>query len=426
MSKQTNRTFFAERSSCRSCGSKHLKPVLSLGEQYVSNFVDDGMDLREIPKAPLELVLCERKKGGCGLLQLKHTVSPDLMYRKYWYRSGINRSMTMALEDIARSAERVVALGGGDVVVDIGCNDGTLLRSYRTSGLKLVGFEPASNLITYAEKGTTKIVNDYFNLNAYRSNFGASKAKVVTSIAMFYDLEDPNTFVRDVAACLDKNGAWVIQMAYLPSMLTQNAFDNVCSEHLEYYALEPLRRLLERHDLDVFDVELNDVNGGSFRVYIKHKAGSSLGDNEAARKRVAERLRSEEDMRLDEARPYDEFAGRVKGLRDKLHDFIKREHDTGKRIYVYGASTKGNTLLQYCALDRRLIGAAAERNQDKWGRVTVGTLIPIISEDQARAERPDYFLVLPWHFLNEFMEREQSYLKSGGRFIVPLPQFKVI
>lgn len=414
------------RSTCRSCGSKHLKPILSLGEQYVSNFVDDAMDLREIPKAPLELVLCERGKGGCGLLQLKHTVSPDLLYRKYWYRSGINRSMTTALEDIAKSGERLVPLREGDIVVDIGCNDGTLLRSFKVSGLKLVGFEPASNLITYAEKGTTKIVNDYFNLKTYRSNFGESKAKVVTSIAMFYDLEDPNSFVRDVVGCLDKDGVWIIQMAYLPSMLKQNAFDNICSEHLEYYALEPLRRLLERQGLAVFDVELNDVNGGSFRVYVRHNACASLGNDEASQMRVAQITRAEAAMNLDDSLPYDEFALRVKNLRDKLCDFVREEHENGKRIFVYGASTKGNTLLQYYGLDNEVIGAAAERNPDKWGLRTVGTLIPIISEEQARAERPDYFLVLPWHFLNEFLEREKAFLKSGGKFIVPLPEFRIV
>jgi NDP-4-keto-2,6-dideoxyhexose 3-C-methyltransferase len=417
---------FRVRSTCRSCGSKHLKPILSLGEQYVSNFVVHTTDLREIPKAPLELVLCEQGKGGCGLLQLKHTVSPDLLYRKYWYRSGINRSMTIALEDIARSAERVVPLRIGDMVVDIGCNDGTLLRSFKVSGLKLVGFEPASNLITYAEKGTTKIVNDYFNLTTYRSNFGESKAKVVTSIAMFYDLEDPNAFVRDVVGCLDKDGVWMIQMAYLPSMLTQNAFDNICSEHLEYYALEPLRRLLERHGLAIFDVELNDVNGGSFRVYVKHKASTSLGNDNASQARVVEITRAEEGMKLDDSQPYDEFAFRVRNLRDKLCDFVRKEHENGKKIFVYGASTKGNTLLQYYGLDNGVIGAAAERNSDKWGLRTVGTLIPIISEEQARAEKPDYFLILPWHFLQEFLAREDAFHRDGGRFIVPLPEFKVI
>jgi NDP-4-keto-2,6-dideoxyhexose 3-C-methyltransferase len=413
------------RTTCRSCGSASLTLVLSLGEQFVSTFVDQATDGRETPKAPLELVLCDPSSGGCSLLQLRHTVPSDLMFRQYWYRSGINKSMTLALQDIASGVERVVQLSKGDVVVDIGCNDGTLLRSYKTPALKLVGFEPATNLIPFAEQGTTKIINDYFNLQAYRAHFPDTKAKVITSIAMFYDLEDPNAFVQHVAECLDDNGVWVIQMSYLPSMLAQNAFDNLCHEHLEYYSMTSLRNLLARHSFEIFDVELNDVNGGSFRAYVKF-SGSTVVSPPDSEKRLAHVERIEADMKLDETAVYANFGARVKSLCERLYSFVKDERDKGRRTYVYGASTKGNTLLQFSGLDHRLIVAAAERNPDKWGKRTVGTLIPIISEEQARAERPDYFLVLPWHFLNEFLEREKAFLKSGGKFIVPLPEFKII
>jgi NDP-4-keto-2,6-dideoxyhexose 3-C-methyltransferase len=363
--------------------------------------------------------------GGCCLLQLRHTVPSDLMFRQYWYRSGINRSMTLALQDIAGAVERVVQLSKGDMVVDIGCNDGTLLRSYKTPDLNLVGFEPATNLIPFAEEGTTKIVNDYFMLQAYRSHFANTKAKVITSIAMFYDLEDPNSFVQDLVQCLHEDGIWVIQMSYLPLMLTQNAFDNVCHEHLEYYSMMTLRNLLSRRGLEIFDVELNDVNGGSFRVYAKH-SGSVVAVPPDSEKRLVHVEELEADMRLGEKEVYTEFGIRVKSLCDKLYDFVKGEQEKGKRTYVYGASTKGNTLLQFCGLDHKLIEAAAERNPDKWGKRTVGTLIPIISEEQARKEKPDYFLILPWHFLNEFLEREEAFHRAGGRFIVPLPEFRVI
>jgi SAM-dependent methyltransferase len=401
-------------------------PVLSLGDQYISNFVDGLTDSAIVLKAPLELVLCDARAGGCSLLQLRHTVPADIMFRRYWYRSGVNKTMTVALEDIATKAEQTIELSRGDIIVDIGCNDGTLLRSYRTLGLVLVGYEPAANLIPYAEVGTSHIINDYFNADAYRERFSDSKAKVITSIAMFYDLEDPNRFIQDIAACLDKDGLWIIQMSYLPSMLSQNAFDNICHEHLEYYSMKSLRHLLQRHGFDVFDVELNDVNGGSFRVYVKHVDCSSLGNDPDSRKRLAAVEEAETQMKLTEIPTYQEFAKRVQSLRDTLYQFVKAEHDKGKKIYVYGASTKGNTLLQYCGLDRHLIGAAAERNPDKWGKMTVGTMIPIVSEQQARMERPDYFLVLPWHFVKEFVEREQAFLKSGGKFIVPLPDFKLI
>jgi len=260
----------APRRTCRSCGSRALTSVLSLGEQYVSGFVDQPAESAIAPRAPLELVLCDVESGGCSLLQLRHTVPADMMFRRYWCRSGVNKSMTSALEDIARSAERAVKLSKGDLVVDIGCNDGTLLRSYRTPGLMLVGYEPATNLVPYAQEGTSNIINDYFDAKIHQKHFQDTKAKAITSIAMFYDLEDPNKFVRDIAACLDENGVWIVQMSYLPSMLAQNAFDNICHEHLEYYSMTSLQTLLRRHRFEAFDVELNDVNGGSFRVYVKH------------------------------------------------------------------------------------------------------------------------------------------------------------
>jgi SAM-dependent methyltransferase len=334
--------------------------------------------------------------------------------------------MTAALQDIANQAEKTVHFGEGDMVVDIGCNDGTLLRSYKTRGLALVGFEPATNLVEFAQVGTTRIVNDYFTIESFQGHFGESKARLITSIAMFYDLDEPNEFVDDVAHVLDGDGVWILQMSYLPSMLKQNAFDNICHEHLEYYSLSSLEALLNRHDLEVFDAELNDVNGGSFRVYVKHRSSKSLGNQSDSKNRVAQLRKLETDMHLSDRRVYLEFASRVTSLGQKVRQFIEEEHRKGRKVYVYGASTKGNTLLQFWNLDHNIIVAAAEKNPDKWGKKTIGTLIPIISEEQARADKPDYFLVLPWHFLDEFVKREQAYLSAGGRFIVPLPEFRLI
>ncbi len=410
--------------SCRICGSKNLIPILSLGEQYVSNFVD--FPTKEKLVVPLDLVLCDANSGGCGLLQLKHTASPETMYRNYWYKSGMNQTMKDALADITAKAKKLVKLVPGDVVIDIGCNDGTLLRSYGLSDITLVGFEPAMNLVDEAGIGATKIINDFFNVRSFHNNFAGKKAKIITSIAMFYDLDEPNVFVSDIAACLDKDGVWIVQMSYLPLMLETNAFDNICHEHLEYYSLLSLENLLKRHNLEVFDVELNDVNGGSFRVYIKHAGSGKINAAPGAGERLAKQHEYESKLGLNNKKIYEEFSLRVKSIKDELIEFIKAEAAKGKKIYIYGASTKGNTLLQYCGLDASLIKAAAERNPYKWGKKTVGTLIPIISEEQARSEKPDYFLVLPWHFLKEFISREAGYLKNGGKFIVPLPEFKII
>ncbi len=410
--------------SCRVCGFKNLTPILSLGEMYVSDFVTKE---NKATKAPLDLLLCNANDGGCGLLQLKHTVSHEQMYRNYWYRSGMNKTMTEELNGIAQKVQSLVKFQSGDFVIDIGANDGTLLRGYSNQEIKRIGFEPARNLKKYNKVGTTKIINDFFNYAAWKKNFGKVRAKAITAIAMFYDLDYPNKFIADIVKCLDKDGIFIIQMSYLPSMLSQNAFDNVCHEHVEYYSLFSLENLLKRHDLEVFDVELNNVNGGSFRTYIKHKeSGKGLKIPNGSKKRIGDLRKYEKKLGLNNRKIYDQFVKRISRLKDQLTNFIKSEIANGKIVHVYGASTKGNTLLQYYNLDFSLIKAAAEKNPDKWGKKTISTLIPIISEEESRKQKPDYFLVLPWHFINEFKEREKEYLEEGGKFIIPLPRFKII
>jgi hypothetical protein len=403
------------------CDSTHLIPVLSLGEQAISDFIDGNAESpgSELT-APLALVLCDVDKGGCGLLQLKHTVDRRLLYRKYWYKSGMNDTMRTHLESIAKKAEKVAALSHGDIVLDIGCNDGTLLRGY-TLNLVRVGFEPTTNLLSEAGIGTSLIINDFFNFEKFNHHYGGRRAKCITSIAMFYSVEDPNQFVSDVAKCLDPDGVWIIQMMYLPSMLNTNNFDNICHEHLEYYGLRSLQRLVERHGLSIVDVELNDIYGGSYRAYVRPK---SRGMPRSVA--VLDLDEFERKLDVEHRRVYDEFAQRIDRIRSQVVQFIEQEVRNGKKVYVYGASTKGNVILQYFGLDHKLITAAAERNPDKWGKKTIKTLIPIISEEQARKEKPDYLLVLPWAFIDEFRRREKDFLERGGKFIVPLPEFRIL
>ncbi len=420
-----NSALAKEIHACRVCGFSPLEDIISLGNLYVTNFVDSP-DAEQI-RAPLDLVLCNKSAGGCGLLQLRHTFSQDHMYKQYWYRSGINRTMTNELIGIAQTAEKIVGLQQSDYVIDVGSNDSTLLRGYATGGINLIGFEPAKNLQPYADPGVTKVIYDYFNYQAWKENFREAKAKVITAIAMFYDLDDPNTFLKDVVSCLDPEGVFIVQQNYLPYMIERNIFDNVSHEHLEYYSLITFIELLNRHNLEVFDIELNDVNGGSMRTYIRHKnSGSSIRMPVGAADRVKEILKKEANLGLEKKETYENFAERVQNIKKTLYEFIKKEVSRGKKVYAYGASTRGNTTLQYCGLDNKLIVAAADRNPDKWGRKTVGTLVPIISEEQARKEKPDYFLVLPWQFLKEFKEREREFLQNGGKFIVPLPELKII
>lgn len=422
-----DKKMYKEIRYCRTCQSNNLIEVLSLGNLAVSNFVDNPATQTGI-KAPLELILCDPAQGGCGLLQLRHTVSSELMYRNYWYRSGINRTMTEELTDIANNAARVADLKAGDFVVDIGANDGTLLRAYGIQGLKTIGFEPATNLRDYNEKGTTKIIANFFNHAEWSKAFGDAKAKAITAIGMFYDLDDPNSFLVDIGKCLDDRGVFIIQMMYMPFALEKNAFDGICHEHLEYYTMQSLENLLARHGLEIFDLETReDINEGSIRIYIR-KNNSSIGglDGAAGKGRVESLRDAEKKLGLEELNTYKVLANRIQAARQATLDFLNHEKDKGKKIHGYAASTKGNTTLQYYGITTDLLNAIADRNPTKWGKYTVVSGIPIISEEDSRNQKPDYYFVLAWHFLPEFLQREQDFLKMGGKFIVSMPEFKVI
>jgi NDP-4-keto-2,6-dideoxyhexose 3-C-methyltransferase len=422
-----NNTKYRTIDKCRVCGSSNLTGILSIGDLYVSDFLDQPDRSKGIP-APLDLVLCNVKNGGCGLLQLKHTVSNEAMYRNYWYRSGINKTMTDELNGIAEKASIVANIKSKDFVIDIGANDGTLLRGYKVSGLNTIGFEPARNLVQFNSEGTTKIIVDFFNHQAWQKEFVGEKAKVITAIGMFYDLDDPNSFVADVTRCLHDEGLFIIQMMYLPSFLKRNAFDGICHEHLEYYSLCSLENLLKRHGLEVCDVEMREeINEGSLRIYVKKSGkGVALKILDGAMERVVALRESENELGLNDKDVYEAFGTRIHEAKNKVVSFIKQEVASGKRVHGYAASTKGNTTLQFYDLNSNLIEAIADRNPKKYGKFTSGTLIPVISEEDSRTLKPDYYLILAWHFLPEFKKRELDYLKSGGKFIVPMPDFKIL
>ena len=412
---------YTEIEFCRVCENSDLVKILSLGSQYISNYVDEKFVHSNDDKVPLDLVLCPENSGGCGLLQSKHSASRELLYKEYWFRSGLNESMKSALKDITLNVEKMSTLNSEDLVLDVGCNDGSLLRSYDANVIK-VGFEPASNLVNEAKVGTNFIINDFFNSKKFFEIFPEKKCKVITSIAMFYDLDDPNEFVKNITDCLHSNGIWIIQMAYLIPMLKLNGFDNIGHEHLEYYSVKALNVLIEKHGLKIFHVEKNDVYGGSIRAYMTHKNNNEISTSPS----VQNIIQDENNLGLDDMTIYNEFADRVNKIKDKLRKFISEQVNNGKTVYVYGASTKGNTLLQFCDFDTDLIAKAVDRDKNKIGKMTIGTKIPIISEEQARLEHPDFLLVLPWHLIDFFKEREYDYLKSGGKLIVPIPKVKII
>lgn len=385
---------------------------------YTQNLQSTHMGIREtfclahFPPLPL----------ACGLVQLKHSSDPEQMYiGGYGYLSGMNQTMTEHLKDVVSKIQQTVKLTEGDLVVDIGSNDGTLLKAYTVPGLKRVGIDPGGDQYKQYYTAGISLITDFFPTTAIHTLYGNLKPKVITSIAMFYDLENPLPFVEDIKKTLHQNGIWVLEQSYLPSMLESNAFDTICHEHLEYYALRQIEWMLKKNDLKVINVETNFVNGGSFKVYVAHKASPYQVEKE----KVAQMGDFETATKLDTMQPYKEFQDRVKKIKSDLTEFIRQAKAKGKLVYAYGASTKGNVLLNYFGLNSSIITAAADRNPLKWGHMTPGTHIPIISEESARKANPDYFLVLPWHFKDEFVKRESDYLNHGGKLILPLPEFTV-
>jgi len=413
-----------EIKKCRICGNDHLITVIDLGNQALSGRFPKKED-PDPPIAPLVLVMCDCSKNpdACGLVQLKHSVPPLEMYTcEYGYRSGINKTMSEHLADITGKIQKIVRLEKNDIVLDVGSNDGTLLKSYSRDDIRRIGMDPGGEQYEKYYPDNIRLVSDFFTAANFKSVFPKEKAKIITSIAMFYDLEKPMEFIDNIRQILHKDGIWVLEQSYLPTMLSMNSFDTICHEHLEYYSFHQINWMLKKNNLKAVDIELNDTNGGSFKVYVTH-ADSSIPSNNAALDAV---IRTEKNLKLDAGIPYRDFCTRAERVRVDLNTFLRTEKAKGKKIFVYGASTKGNVLLQYFNVDSSVITAAADRNPEKWGSRTPGTNIPIISEEEARKQKPDYFLILPWHFKQEFIERESEFLKNGGKFIFPLPEVKIV
>ena len=413
------------RKTCRVCGSTALKPVISLGEQHLQgSFYKEGKEIPPLRRIDCSLVRCDPTddETACGLLQMRQSVPPSVLYSAYWYRSGTNNTMRAHLAGIAATAAEMVDKPKA-AVLDIGCNDGTLLRAYPKTYRKF-GVDPSDIVLEVKDKGI-KVVNDLFPSPELDRVLGKTKLDIVTSIAMFYDLEDPVAFARAIERYMAPEGIWIVEMSYMPKMLEMNSYDTICHEHLEYYSLAVLEKIMERAGLKVVRVEENDINGGSIRCYVAKKSSVKHLRPEW-RAQIAAMRQREFDLELDTDKPYQHFQDRINVHREKLLELLKKLKKDGKKIHIYGASTKGNTILQWCGIDHRIVEYAAERNPDKFGARTIGTEIPIISEDESRKMKPDYYLVLPWHFADEFIKREQKMLDAGVGMIFPLPEIKVV
>jgi len=392
---------------CLLCKNKKFKKVFSLGSLFVSDFVNKNKINSGI-KSPLTLIYCPK----CTLLQLSHIAPQEIMYKRfYWYRSGVTKTMKKALKDIYKSSLKHIKLYKNDVVLDIGANDGTLLKCYNKN-IKTIGCEPANNLVSQLRKNCNYVLNDFWSynkLNNLLKKKKLKKPKIITTIGMFYDLKNPNKFIRDSVLALDKDGIFITQLMCLKSMIDKNDIGNICHEHIEFYSLRSLKYLFESNGLEIFKIEENDINGGSYRIFCRKLNKGSI---KLAKENVLTEVKK--------------FVTRVKKNKSITMKFINKEIRKGKKIFLYGASTKGNTLLQYYNLNNKIIPFAAERSPEKWNKFTIGTGIKIISEKKARKLNPDYFLVSPWGFIKEFVKRESAWLKKGGKFILPFPEFKLI
>ena len=414
----SNVSGYSEIQRCRVGGDTHLVSVLNLGMQSLTGVFPTSAS-EPVGAGPLELVW----SPDSGLLQLRHSFEPAEMYgENYGYRSGLNQSMVDHLTHKVRQLERLVAPRAGDTVLDIGSNDATLLKAYREAGLDRVGIDPTGSKFIEHYPAGVKLVPDFFSAKAFWS-VAQKPAKIVTSIAMFYDLDQPIEFAKEVASVLADDGIWHFEQSYMPSMLRLNSYDTICHEHLEYYSLRVVERILSAAGLKVVDVTMNNVNGGSFAVTAAKPANRSLRPNQAV---IDWMLGQEDRMGLGTPKPFRDFEERVYRHRDDLRRLIRSLTGDGKKVLGYGASTKGNVVLQFCGLGPADIPAIAEVNTEKFGRVTPGTHIPIISEQEAKAMAPDYFLVLPWHFKDGILRREKDYLAAGGKFIFPFPEIEIV
>ncbi len=393
---------------CLLCGNKKLTSLFNLGNLYVSNFVSKKKVYKGT-KSKLNLLFC----NNCTLIQLSHLAPQEIMYRRfYWYKSGVTATMRNGLKELFNDCRKKVKLKKRDVILDIGANDGTLLKYFKSKNFETIGCEPAKNLKDELKKNCNYLMNTFWSkkeLNKILNRNNLQKPKLITAIGMFYDLEDPNKFIRDAAESLDEDGIFVAQLMSLKSMIEKNDLGNICHEHIEFYSFKSIKYLFERNGFEIFKISENDINGGSYRFYCrKYKAGSI-------------KLPSENVKKMMQG-----FIKRVKQNKITTFNFVKKQIKKGKKVFLYGASTKGNTVLQYYGLNSKLIPFAAERSPFKWGKYTIGTGIKIISEAEAKKRKPDFFFVTPWGFIKEFVKREKKWLNGGGKFILPFPRMKII
>ncbi len=404
---------------CRVCNSSDLERVFDAGKQFLTGRFPRSIE-ENITSGPLELMVCKTSSGGCGLVQLGHSYDLEEMYGdSYGYRSGLNKSMVLHLQAKVDKIQEEFDLEQDDLIIDIGSNDGTTLNSYPEGKYNLVGVDPSSKKFGRFYRGDIKRIPKFFDKTIIQDHLSHKKAKVITSFSMFYDLESPVKFAEDVKSSLSRDGVWIFEQSYLLTMLRMNSFDTICHEHLEYYTLSSIKYILNQAGLKLMDVEFNDVNGGSFSVV----ACRGDSENKSKTEKIQALLDKERASGLFDGSLFKLFNRNIEFEKNKLMSFLHEQRELGKTVSILGASTKGNVLLQYYGIDKNLVNSVAEVNPDKFGCLTPGTLIPIVSQKEVLASNPDYLLVLPWHFKEFFLSQEDL---KGQTLIFPLPKFELI
>jgi len=402
---------------CRNCKNDDFSNLFSLGKLAFSGKFSKNKK-ENIAKDFINLIICK----NCKLVQLDRNFNPKYLYGKdYGYRSGINKTMTVHLQNTAKKLQKLTHLKSGDCVVDIASNDGTLLKGYKKY-VVAVGIDPIINKYKkFYEKKHYKI-NNFFSADAFLKINLKKKAKVITALSVFYDLRDPNKFLKDISKIIVKeNGLFLLEHADLYSIIKYNLFDTLCHEHLEYYSTEVILSMVKKNNLKIIDIERNNINGGSTRFYIAHEESSYI----SKKNKIKNFLIQERRLNLKNVITYKKFFLKIKKLKKKLKSILFKISKAKKIIHGYGASTKGNILLQFYGINNKIIKFISDRNLEKNGKFTPGTKIKIISEQESRILMPDYYLVLPWHFRNEILIRESKLLKKKTNFIFPLPLIEI-
>jgi len=399
---------------CRGCKKSTLKKLFSLGDMcFTGKFPHKGQTIK---KKPITVVICL----NCNLVQLNHTFDLKYLYGPdYGYRTGINKTMLNHVKGVSKKLSKITNLKKNDSVLDIASNDGSLLNFYNKS-IFTVGIDPILNKYINEYKNINIKISDFFSANKIQKKT-KKKFKIITALSVFYDSTDPNKFLKDAKKLLTKDGIFLLEFADLASIIKNKMFDTICHEHLEYYSSEVIINLCKKNGLRVFNIKSNDINGASKQYFVCHE-NSHYKNNKLALNKV---LNFEKNLKLTNEKTFKNFIKSINQSRKKLYSLLNRYKKAGKKIHCYGASTKGNVLLQYFNIDNKLIDFIAERNKNKFNLYTPGTNIKIISETLSRFYKPDYYLVLPWHFKKEILLREKSIIRKGTKFIFPLPKLEI-